>query len=232
MQIKQFRYSTDNLAYLIYQNKSAVIIDGGAVDSIISFVNQNNLIIEFITNTHTHPDHTQGNTSLLKSLNGVFIDMDKLYETEFIQLGDEKLHVLHTPGHTKDSFCFHGGNFLVSGDTLFNGKAGRCFSGDLKGFLKSIKTLLELPLTTNIYAGHDYVEEYMGVAKQLMPDNGEIDKFLKKYNPDHVYSTLADEMKINPCLKFNDDKMISVLKGLNLPIKTEYDRWKSIMSVV
>ena len=232
MQVKQFRYSTDNLGYLIYKNKSAIIIDGGAVDSILSFVQQNNLIIEFITNTHAHPDHTTGNAAILNSSNGVFIDVNALYKTSFIKAGNEKLHVIHTPGHTKDSFCFYGDNILISGDTIFNGKVGRCFSGNLNDFLKSVKTIMKLPEDTIIFAGHDYIKEYMAVAKKLEPDNQYINIFLKKYNPDYVCSTLSEEMKINPCLKFNDEKMISILKKRKLPVQTEYDRWKSIMSIV
>jgi len=54
---------------------------------------------------------------------------------------------------------------------------------------------------------------------------------LKKYNAGHVFSKLEDEMKVNPYLRFNDSKMISVLKERGLPVATEFERWESIMSL-
>jgi hydroxyacylglutathione hydrolase len=94
---------------------------------------------------------------------------------------------------------------------LFQGKVGRCFSGDLKGFFKSVKTIMDFPEQTIIYAGHDYVEEYMDFARRLEPDNPYIDEFLANYDPSHVRSTLADEYRINPFLRFNQEKIISKL---------------------
>ena len=78
----------------------------------------------------------------------------------------EGIRVVHTPGHTKDSICFHADNILITGDTLFNGTVGNCFSGDLDGFLKSLTFLLSFPDETLIYAGHDYVSESMNFAKK------------------------------------------------------------------
>ena len=60
MKIKQFRYSSDNLAYLVYGDKSAMAIDGGAAEEILSFVETNNLTLKYVTNTHSHMDHTPG----------------------------------------------------------------------------------------------------------------------------------------------------------------------------
>ena len=138
----------------------------------------------------------------------------------------------HTPGHTNDSVTFHFGNILITGDTLFNGKAGRCFSGDLKGFYRSVKLLMDFPGETIIYAGHDYVEEYMEFARGLEPDNTHIDRFLEKYGPAHVYSTLDEEFKINPFLRFNEPRIVSFLKDRGLPVSTEYERWESLMTLM
>ena len=41
MRIKQFRYSTDNLGYLVYSEKSAVAIDPGAASEMFQFSEQN-----------------------------------------------------------------------------------------------------------------------------------------------------------------------------------------------
>lgn len=231
MNIKQFRYSSDNLGYLLYAEKSAIAIDGGAVDQIFSFAGQNGLKIEYVTNTHSHPDHTMGLKSLLTKTGAVYLDHNLLPAKGFIGLDGEKIDVYHTPGHTDDSVTFHAGNFLVTGDTLFNGTVGNCFSGDLFAFYNSIKMLIAFPKNTIVYAGHDYVEYSMAFAGIVEPGNGDISFFLKKYNPAHVSSTLEDELKVNPYLKFNDSKMISVLKAKGLPVSTEFERWESLMGM-
>jgi len=231
LNIKQFRYSSDNLGYLLYAEKSAIAIDGGAVDQICSFAADNGLKIEYVTNTHSHPDHTMGLKSLLTKTGAVYLDHNLLPAKDFIGLAGEKIYVYRTPGHTDDSVTFHAGNILVTGDTLFNGTVGNCFSGNLFAFYNSIVRLISFPKDTIIYAGHDYVEYSMSFARLIEPGNGDIDSFLKKYNPEHVFSKLEDEFKVNPYLRFNDSKMISVLKERRLPVSTAFERWESLMSL-
>ncbi len=47
-----------------------------------------------------------------------------LHEGGLISVGDEELRVLHTPGHTPGSVCFHLVGTLIAGDTLFPGGPG------------------------------------------------------------------------------------------------------------
>jgi hydroxyacylglutathione hydrolase len=231
MNIKQFRYSSDNLGYLLYAEKSAIAIDGGAVDRILSFADDNGLKIEYVTNTHSHPDHTTGLKSLLAKTGAVYLDHNSLPAKGFIGLDGEKINIYHTPGHTNDSVTFHADNFLVTGDTLFNGTVGNCFSGDLFAFYNSVKRLLDFPEDTVVYAGHDYVEYSMSFARLVETGNRDIDYFLKRYDPEHVFSTLGDELRVNPYVRFNDPTMISILKEKGLPVSTEYERWESLMSL-
>ena len=90
---------------------------------------------------------------------------------------------------------------------------------------------MSLPLNTVVYAGHDYVHEAMKFATKLEPDNKNIDIFLNNYGSDHIFSTLADEMKINPYLRFNEKGIVGLLKKKNLPCRTEWERWESLMSI-
>lgn len=232
MNVQQFRYSVDNLGYLVYGEKSAMAVDGGAADKILSFVGRKHLELTYITNTHSHMDHTTGNQALLNGSDAEFLDFATLLQNGRIEIDGEPINILHTPGHTSDSVCFHFDNILISGDTVFNGKVGRCFTGDYHNFLKAIKKILELPEETILYAGHDYVEEYVEFAKSLEPDNAYLDSYLKQYKPDHVCATLAAEIKVDPFLRFNDDKIISMLKQKGLPAETEAERWESLMSLM
>ncbi len=231
MQIKQFRYSTDNFSYLLYGSQSAMAIDAGAVDSILSYVKDLNLHLQYLTNTHMHPDHVSGNREILERTDADFLDNQTLRKQKTILLDNETIQVFHTPGHTEDSMIFHTDGHIISGDTLFNGTVGNCFTGDLKAFFSSIKLIFDLPETTIVYAGHDYVRYAIQFARTIDPDNPELDRFLSKYDPYHVFSTLADELKVNPYVRFNDKKMIAVLKKRGLSVETEFQRWKSLMEV-
>ena len=70
------------------------------------------------------------------------------------------LKVIHTPGHTPGSICFHSEErgILFSGDTLFKGAEGRTDfpGGNSKDILASLRTLSLLPADTAVYPGHGF----------------------------------------------------------------------------
>jgi hydroxyacylglutathione hydrolase len=229
--VKQFRNDSDNLSYLIYGEKHAVAVDGVASNEILRFIKKQKLNLLFVTNTHGHPDHTSGNGSLLNASAAKLLHYEEITKNSVIELAEEKINVIDTPGHTNDSVCFYFNNYLITGDTLFNGTVGNCFSGSLENFYYSIKKIMRLHEETVIYAGHDYVKDSMTFARKLEPDNTYIDIFLRNYNPSHPVSALMEEKKINPYLRFNEKSIIEVLKKNNLPWETELQRWLSLMSI-
>jgi hydroxyacylglutathione hydrolase len=187
--------------------------------------------LKFVVNTHSHGDHTVGNNRLLRETKAEYIDYQNLLKGS-LELDNEDIHVYKTPGHTADSIIFQVGGNLLTGDTLFIGKVGRCFSGDLKEFLDSVKLIKQLPDESLVYPGHDYVEEYMAFVKKLEPDNSCVNKILDNYDSGLVRSTLGLEKKLNPFLRFNEDKIFSLLEDRGLPVETEYDRWESLISLM
>ena len=231
LNVEQLRYGNDNFSYLIYGKRQALAIDAGAWEEILSILERNNLKVAVATNTHQHFDHTSGNDHLLQAIKAQFLDFADLADNREIQIDGEEIFIYRTPGHTADSVCFHAGNVLITGDTLFNGTIGNCFTGDLKSFYLSIKRLMALPDETIICAGHDYVFDSLAFAKRLEPDNKYIDSFKNSYDSNHVVSTMADELRINPYLRFNEDPIIRLLQKRGLPLATEWERWKSLMSI-
>ncbi len=80
---------------------------------------------------------------------------------ERIALGEESIEIINTPGHSPGSSCFicpedNGGNFLITGDTLFSNTIGRCdlWGGDERKMADSLKALRVLDPQMTIYPGH------------------------------------------------------------------------------
>ena len=231
MNIQQFFYGGDNLGYLLHCGGEALAIDGGAVDEILAFVDRNHLTLTRVTNTHGHGDHTTGTRKLVQASGAGYLDHQQFTDGQTIDLGGEPVTVRLTPGHTVDSVVFAAGNILVTGDTLFNATVGNCFSGDLQAFYRSICLIMDYPEDTRIYAGHDYVNESLAFARHLTPDNRSIEDYAARYDRRHVVSTLADEMAVNPYLRFNDPEIIQLIESRGLPTESEYQRWEGIMSI-
>ncbi|MFM8777362.1 MAG: MBL fold metallo-hydrolase, partial [Actinomycetota bacterium] len=75
-----------------------------------------------------------------------------------VMVGEIPIQLLHTPGHTPGSQCFHVANRLVAGDTLFLEGCGRT---DLPGsdpalMYESLQTLSAMPHQTIVCPGHQY----------------------------------------------------------------------------
>lgn len=81
-----------------------------------------------------------------------------LEDGDIINIGNSKLEVLHTPGHTIGSICFKSDGFIITGDTLFFGSIGRCdlFGGDEMAMKQSLGRLKRLAESGDckIYPGH------------------------------------------------------------------------------
>jgi glyoxylase-like metal-dependent hydrolase (beta-lactamase superfamily II) len=165
--------------------ETAVIDPGGDFPEIRSFIEANGLRTKYIIITHGHGDHI-GALSELKDYTGaavcihredqemlgnsqmnftaqmgcqlVEMSADRLLEDgDVLELGDTRLKVIHTPGHSRGSICIYSEGSLFSGDTLFACSIGRTdlLGGSYDEIIESIKgKLLILPDDTAVYPGH------------------------------------------------------------------------------
>ena len=79
---------------------------------------------------------------------------------DVLALGSLDIHVMDTPGHTPACVTYLVGDAAFIGDTVFMPDYGTARSdfpgGDAATLYRSIRTILELPLDTRLFTGHDY----------------------------------------------------------------------------
>jgi hydroxyacylglutathione hydrolase len=123
---------------------------------------------KYILLTHDHYDHTGVIVSLRSRLKApLATHLDNTYQLktppeilvkdgDVLPLGNLKIEVLHTPGHTPGSTCFKIGKYLFAGDTIFPGGPGHTETPeDFQQILKSItEKIFRLPDDTMIFPGH------------------------------------------------------------------------------
>ena len=123
---------------------------------------------KYILLTHDHFDHTGVIVSLRSRLKVPLAahELDSyqlktppeilLKDGDSLKLGNLKIEVLHTPGHTPGSLCFRIGKYLFAGDTIFPGGPGRTETPeDFKQIIASItQKIFRLPDDTMLLPGH------------------------------------------------------------------------------
>lgn len=152
-----------------------------------SFLKDNSLDVKYLINTHCHIDHVLGVGFIKKEYDPIYfipekdlllfenvetqaqmfeVPIDKLpkpdkylFESEKINLGNEFITNLFTPGHTPGEFSLFvkESNFCITGDVLFRESIGRTdlLGGNYNTLIDSIKTkLFTLPDEVVIYPGH------------------------------------------------------------------------------
>ena len=159
-----------NFTYIVEDDDTneAIIIDPSwELIELELLIKRNNLKIKYIVNTHHHFDHTMGNEAMTESTKAPIIQYESselkhditVKDGDYIEFGNSKLKVIHTPGHSKDSICLIGDGKIFSGDTLFVGNCGRVDlpGGSAKELYHSLfDTLYALDDDLVLYSGHNY----------------------------------------------------------------------------
>ncbi|MBN2760156.1 MAG: MBL fold metallo-hydrolase [Rhodobacteraceae bacterium] len=165
--------------------------DTSSADAVIAFVQDKGYRVEWLLETHVHADHLSAAPYLQEKLGGkigighnitivqdtfgkVFNEgtefqrdgsqFDQLFsDGDSIHIGQLRVDVLHTPGHTPACLTYVIGDAAFVGDTLFMPDFGtaRCDfpGGSAETMWESVQKILALPEETRIFVGHDYKAE-------------------------------------------------------------------------
>ena len=175
-----------NFSYIVEDTSTheAIVIDPSwDLEKLTKTIDEQNLKIKYIVNTHWHDDHTRGNEKLSKQLGVKIIQHEAsqlkndltVSDGDSIEFGSSFLMVYHTPGHSKDSICLLGGGKIFTGDTLFVGNCGRIDlpGGSAKELYHSLfDVLANFTDGLVLYPGHDYGSSStstIGKEKQTNP---------------------------------------------------------------
>lgn len=159
-----------------------------AADEVIAAIRDRGLGVDWILETHIHADHLTAAPYFKERLGGVIAIGARVVEVQntfgdvfnagpdFLTDGSQFDHLLadgetfaiggltatamHTPGHTPACGCYHIGDAVFVGDTIFMPDAGtaRCDfpGGSAETLYASLQRILALPEETRLFVGHDY----------------------------------------------------------------------------
>jgi len=175
--IKRFVSSPkETNTYLVIEGNEAAVIDiANSYNEVRDILNELAISLKYLLVTHGHLSHLGSIRMTKENLGGMLClhkyDTDLLKEADsnlepdilltdntLLKLGNAMIKVLHTPGHTAGSLCFHIGEVkaLFTGDTLLKGEFGKIKGPHSMGLmLRSLKRLNSIiPPKTTIYPGH------------------------------------------------------------------------------
>ncbi len=177
-----------NFSYAIGDRASGecLLIDPAyAIDDLVDTVEADGLRVTGALATHYHADHI-GGSMMGHSIEGIAALMERcecpvhvqaaeapwISKTtglgadvlathrpgDVVRVGEIDITLVHTPGHTPGSQCFHLDGRLISGDTLFLDGCGRTDlpGSDPEQMYHSLKTLASMPDGTIVFPGHRY----------------------------------------------------------------------------
>lgn len=225
---------TDNYAYVVASNGYAVVVDPSEAAPVEAAVERLGVRLVGIWLTHHHHDHVGGVAELVAAHPSLVVvasayDQDQgriphvshgVRAGEPLWFGSRRARVIEVPGHTLGAVAYLIEGALFCGDTLFCGGCGRLFEGSPAQMQQSLALLRELPADTLVYPGHEYTVKNLAFGAHVEPRNADIAELsavartLRAQEKPTVPTTLGQELRINPFLRWDDPAVIAHARTL------------------
>ncbi len=222
LKIVIFPCLTDNYGFLVRDEASGKVacIDTPEAARIIAKADELGWTIDYILNTHWHPDHGGGNAAVQARFGcpihgpaevGAHWPLDhEIHPGEVFMLGETALDVIDLRGHTLGiiGYVDHaGGNAFVS-DCIFPLGCGRMFEGTPEDYWHAMLRLCELPDTTLLWSAHEYTAANLRFARSVGNDavlQGRANLLQTAHDRGALYtvpSMIGEEKTTNPFLRY------------------------------
>ena len=167
---EQIRAGGDrNFGYVLGDRtaKQAVLVDPSySPDAFVERTREQALTVPYVVNTHSHPDHTNGNDRAIEltqarlAAHPALRPDVPLHDRGELAIGSLRVRCFHVPGHCADHVALYEAThrLLITGDLLFVGKVGGT-SNDVDARIEwdSLQQLLrDVPDDATVWPGHDY----------------------------------------------------------------------------
>lgn len=222
--VHQFPCLSDNYGFLIRDDATGqtATIDTPDADRILAELERLGWgRLDFIFNTHWHPDHAGGNARLKAETGCLIVGPEEVRRIapldralaggETVHLGDTAFEVLATPGHTLGHIVYRAQaeGLAFVGDTLFALGCGRLFEGTPEQMFASLQALAALPPETVVYCAHEYTASNARYALTLdqrpeMAAHAAAIFAARQQGRATVPTTIAVERAFNPFLRAPD----------------------------
>jgi sulfur dioxygenase len=211
-----FEKESSTYTYLLADNQSreAVIIDpvDETKDRDISIIEELDLDLKYILETHIHADHITSSCPLKNRFKDAKIVLAKgnpvncadlfLEDDEIINFGNFELQGIKTPGHTNSCMTYSIEDMLFTGDALLIRSCGRCDfqEGSSANLFESLTKLFSFPDATKVFPAHDYSGRTMSTILEEKKYNemigGNIDKKTFMDRVDNMQLSLPKKIHI------------------------------------
>jgi hydroxyacylglutathione hydrolase len=168
--VRQFPCLSDNYGFVIRDEASGktACIDTPDAEAVLAALRDAGWGLDFILNTHWHPDHAGGNAAIKAATGATIIGpaevtriapLDRTVgDGDVVDLGETRFEVIACGGHTLGHITYYDDADRIAfvGDTLFALGCGRLFEGTAEQMWGSLQRLAALPDETTIYCAHEY----------------------------------------------------------------------------